>query len=163
MSGLRAVAKLFFSMKQVALPIMKNSPLLTGQRFTNIDNESIFGGWSLPSLLWCFCYKRAKPDGSDEMAKLGDTEVCFPVDFTHRNILHLPGVTEECFYSKSQITELLSRPQKSFSEIRLWVKRKNGFWASALEASDNTSAYQALIREDARNTWKGLTLLTFSP
>lgn len=55
----------------MALTTVKHSPLLTGQRFTDTDNESIFGGWSLPSLLWCFCYTRAKPDGSDEMPKLG--------------------------------------------------------------------------------------------
>lgn len=155
--------KLVLAMKQVTLTTVKHSPLLTEQRFTDRDNESIFGGWSLPSPLWCFRYTRAKPDGSDEMPELGAKLWDRGMVSTHFCPLHPPQVTEEVSASPQilQITELLSRPQKSFSKICLWVKSRNGSWASALEASDNTLAYQVLIRENARNTWKGLASLTF--
>lgn len=150
-------------MKQVTLTTAKYSSLLTGLRFTNTDNESTFGGRSLPSPLWCFCYKRAKPDGSDKMAKLGakiwDRGMFSPTEI----ICTLPKLQKSASTQSLQITEPLARPQKPFSKIWLWVKSRNGFWASALEASDNTLAYQALIRKDARNTWKGLGPLTFPP
>lgn len=150
-------------MKQVTLTTAKYSSLLTGLRFTNTDNESTFGGWSLPSPLWCFCYKRAKPDGSDKMAKLGakiwDRGMFSPTEI----ICTLPKLQKSASTQSLQITEPLARPQKPFSKIWFWVKSRNGFWASALEASDNTLAYQALIRKDARNTWKGLGPLTFPP
>lgn len=150
-------------MKQVTLTTAKCSSLLTGPRFTNIDNESTFGGWSLPSPLWCFCYKRAKPDGSDKVAKLGakiwDRGMFSPTEI----FCTLPKLQKSASTQSLQITEPLARPQKALSKIWLWVKSRNGFWASALEASDNTLAYQALIRKDARNTWKGLAPLTFPP
>lgn len=150
-------------MKQVTLTTAKYSSLLTGLRFTNTDNESTFGGRSLPSPLWCFCYKRAKPDGSDKMAKLGakiwDRGMFSPTEI----ICTLPKLQKSASTQSLQITEPLARPQKPFSKIWLWVKSRHGFWASALEASDNTLAYQALIRKDARNTWKGLGPLTFPP
>lgn len=150
-------------MKQVSLTTAKCSSVLTGPRFTSIDNESMFGGWSLPSPLWCFCYKRAKPDGSDKMAKLGakiwDRGMFSPTEI----FCTLPKLQKSAFTQSLQITEALDRPQKALSKSWLWVKSRNGFWASALEASDNTLAYQALIRKDARNTWKGLAPLTFPP
>lgn len=58
-------------MKQMTLATI-HSPSLTGQRCSN--NESLFGGWSLPNPLLCFCHKRSKPAKSDEMAKL-DTKM----------------------------------------------------------------------------------------
>lgn len=118
----------------------------------------------MPNPLSSFCHKRAKPAGSDEMAKLDTKNV------RQRYAFHWFLLTEIFCTShklqKSASTQSLQitaplQPQTSFSKIRLWLKRRNGFWASALEASDNTPTYQALIREEARNPWTGLTPLTF--
>lgn len=71
---------------------------------------------------------------------------------------------EESFYSKPiGVAQPLSRAWESFSKIQPGVNSKTELQASALEASDNTLAYQSLIREDARNTWEGLAPLTFPP
>lgn len=52
-----------------------------------------------------------------------EMEVCFPLVFTHWNILHPPQIAEEeCFYSKS--TD--HRPQKAFSKTWFRIKGRNG-------------------------------------
>lgn len=149
-------------MKPVTPTTIKHPPLLTGQRLST--NESMFGGDPLQVL--CCCYTPAEPDGSDGMAGLGaemwDRGMFSTGFYSPRYSVH-PWVTEECFYSTCTDHRAPLQTPKVLQKLWLRVKSRKGFWASALEASDNAPAYQALIREDARNTWRGLTPLTSLP
>ena len=115
-------------MKQVSLTTAKCSSALTGPRFTSIDNESTFGGWSLPSPLWCFCYKRAKPDGSDKMAKLGakiwDRGMFSPTEIFYT----LPKLQKSAFTQSLQITDPKRPWAKADFELKVEMDSEHLLW-----------------------------------
>lgn len=134
-------------MKQVTVTTIKHSLLQTGQSWTDTDNESIFVGWALPSHFDVLFYNsKARWRWWNDWAgcKTMRQKYFFTISFTHMNIQQVPE--EES--SDSELTDqtALPRPPESLSNIWHRVKYSNELCASALEASDNTPAYQTLIR-----------------
>lgn len=140
-------------MKQVTVTTIKHSPLLTGRSWTDADNKSIFVGWALPSHFDVLLYnsKARWKWWNDRAGCKAKRQKGFFHYFFYPHKYSASCRRRELLPRSLQITQPHPGLQSLLAMLDSEWKAEMNFtricFGGGGVCSDNTLAYQTLIRE----------------